>query len=166
MEDEDANHKGKDERGRFTRGNLFSIGNTGGRPPMYKNATEINIKLAEYLDFEDFLKKQGQGKGLYTIEGAMLYLGFASRQSFHDNIERDSEFSYVLNRFKLFLTHWNVQKLYWGGTMPGSKFWLTNHGGYTEESTQHQIVSNVEASFNKAVYTTHESREDSRGDQQ
>jgi hypothetical protein len=164
MENEEKINKGHDERGKFTRGNLFSIGNTGGRPPFYKNADEINAKLAEYLDFEDYTKKQGQGKGLYTLEGAMLYLGFATRQSFYDNIDRNEEFSYILHRFKLFLTHWNVQKLYWGGTMPGSKFWLTNHGGYTEETTQHQIVSNVEASFNKAVQPSHESGEDSQGD--
>lgn len=138
-------NEGRDEKGRFIRGNLFSIGNTGGRPPLYESATEFSEKLAEYLDYEDFMKKQGQGKGIYTIEGAALYLGFATRQSFYDYINRNSEFSYVLNRFKLFMAHWNVQKLYWGGTMMGSKFWLTNNGGYTEEIVQHQnqTITNV-----------------------
>ena len=143
---DELNSTGKDERGRFTRGNLFSINNTGGRPPHYETPEEFNTKLAEYLDFEDFMKKQGQGKGLYTLEGAALYLGFASRQSMYDYTNRNSEFSYIVNRFRLFLTHWNVQKLYWGGTMPGSKFWLTNNGGYADEviQQQNQTITHVQ----------------------
>lgn len=131
--------EGRDEKGRFTRGNLFSTGlQNSGRPPIYNSHEEICAKLDEYIAFEDYMKGQGKGKGIYTIEGAMLYLGFASRQSFHDYEKRDSEFSYIMLRFKMFLTDWNVKKLYWGGTMPGAMFWLKNHGGYTDESIQHQ----------------------------
>lgn len=141
--------EGRDEKGRFTVGNLFSMGNNGGRPPKYEDPEEMFNKIAEYLNFEDSLKRPDayskQGKGIYTIEGCALYLGFASREALYKYEKKSPEFSYIVNRFRLFLTHWNAQKLYWAGTMPGAKFWLTNFGGYSEESTQNinQTVTEV-----------------------
>lgn len=132
------------------KGNLFALGlENSGRPPKYKDPKQMAKKIAEYLDYEDSLKRPDQyskqGKGIYTLEGAALFLGFATRQSMYDYEKVNEEFSYIINRFKLFLTHWNAQKLYWAGTMPGSKFWLTNFGGYTEESTQNvnQVVTEL-----------------------
>jgi len=124
------------------KGNLFAVGNTGGQPPKFKNAQEISQKIAEYLEFADSKRKPDSytkdGKGIYTLEGCALFLGFASVQSMYDNEKRSEEFSYVIGRFRLFLTEWNVQKLYWGGTFAGAQFWLRNHGGYTDEVTQNQ----------------------------
>lgn len=126
------------------KGNLFAIGNTGGRPPLYKSSDEFAKKLAEYLEYEDEVKgvdaKTGQGKGIYTLEGAALFLGFATRDSMYD-YEKKEEFSYIVSRFKLFITDWNVKKLYWGGTFMAAQFWLKNWGGYTDEVTQHQKVT-------------------------
>lgn len=123
------------------KGNLYAIGNNGGRPPQYDSPEKFAEKLNEYIEYEDSMKPidkaTKQGKGVYTIEGAALFLGFATRDSFYDYAKKE-EFSYIVNRFKLFLTDWNVKKLYWAGTFPGAKFWLTNHGGYTEETVQHQ----------------------------
>lgn len=123
------------------KGNLYAIGNTGGRPPKYESPEEFAKKLDEYIEYEDSLKpidkSSGQGKGIYTLEGAALYLGFATRDSMYDYAKKQ-EFSYIINRFKLFLTDWNVKKLYWGGTFAGANFWLRNHGGYTDEVIQHQ----------------------------
>lgn len=165
--DNDTPEEGRDEKGRFTYGHLFSVGS--GRPPKYDNHEQMHQKLAEYLDFEDSFKprdaKTGQGKGIYTIEGAALFLGFASRQSMHDYEKINDQFSYVINRFKLFLTHWNVQKLYWGGTYMAAQFWLRNHGGYTDESTQHQVISNVTADFGTTLHTTPEATGNTPGDQ-
>lgn len=112
---------------------------------MYSDFNAMAQKIAEYLDYEDKVKKTGKGKGTYTIEGCCLFLGFASRQSMYDYEKKSAEFAYVVSRFKLFLTHWNVQKLYWGGTYMGSQFWLRNHGGYTDESVvnQNQTVTQV-----------------------
>lgn len=135
--------KGRDEKGKFKEGNLFSIGNNGGRPPEYKNAEELNAKIGEYLDWEDQWKNKsakGEGKGVYTLSGVALYLGFASVQSLYDYEKRSAEFSYVLNRFRLFMKHWNEQKLYWGGTFQGSFVWLKNHGGYSDETQNKSTV--------------------------
>lgn len=121
--------KGRDDKGRFTIGHLWSLGNKGGCPPKYKTPEEIADKIAEYLDWED-----NTSKGKYTLSGLALFMGFASRQSLHDYEKRDAKFSYVINRFKLFMTHYHEQRLTWVGSFQGSKLWLTNFGGYTEES--------------------------------
>ena len=145
--------EGRDKDGKFTKGNLFSVGNFGGQPPKYKTPQELAEKIAEYLEWEDQWKnksQKGEGKGLYTIEGCALFLGFASKASLDDQAKRDAEFSNVIERFKSFMIHWNTQKIYWAGTMPGAKFWLTNWGGYKDErheksdSTIHVAQLNVE----------------------
>lgn len=146
MSEEDESFR--DEKGKFKRENLFSLGlrnNPDGRPPIYDDPNAMAQKLAEYIDYEDRMKGT-KHKGVYTLEGACLFLGFASRQSMHDYEQRSPQFSYVINSFRLFMTHWNVQKLYWGGTFSGSQFWLRNFGGYTDESTvkQHQTVTTVQ----------------------
>ena len=131
---------GRDDKGHFAKGNLFSLGlENSGRPPIYNNHEDIANKIAEYLTYEDTLKREDsyskQGKGVYTLSGVALFLGFASVQSLYDYEKKTTEFSYVLNRFRLFMTHWNEQKLYWGGTFPAANFWLKNWGGYSDEST-------------------------------
>jgi hypothetical protein len=123
------------------RGNLFAIGNNGGAPPKYETAQDLFNKIAEYLNWEDENRghnAKGVGGGLYTLSGCALYLGFCSKASIDDQAKRGEEFSNVISRFKLFLTHWNEQKLYYMGTFAGAKIWLTNFGGYTEEVTQNQ----------------------------
>lgn len=128
---------GRDKDGKFVKGNTFSVGNTGGRPPEFKTAEEMAEKIAEYIEKEDTLKRpdsySGAGKGVYTLSGLALHLGFSSLQSLYDYEKRGAEFSYMVNRFRLFLTDWNEKKLYWGGTFPAAKFWLTNWGGYKDE---------------------------------
>jgi hypothetical protein len=147
MAEEDESFR--DEKGRFKKGNLFSLGlENSGRPPEYDDYNVMAQRLADYLDYEDRFKGT-KHKGLYTIEGACLFLGFATRDSMYDYEKKSTEFSYIVNRFKLFLTHWNAQKLYWGQTFSGSQFWLRNFGGYTDESTvkQHQTVTTVQPSI-------------------
>ena len=145
MYDYEKKNEGRDEKGRFTKGNLFSLGlENSGRPPEYKEPEALANKIAEYLNYEDSLKRpdthSGQGKGIYTLSGCALFLGFAHVQSMYDYEKRTSEFSYVLNRFRLFMTHWNEQKLYWGGTFPAANFWLKNWGGYTYEQSINQRI--------------------------
>ena len=131
------------------KGNLFAMGNNGGHPPKFKTPAELAQKIAAYLEYEDGQKRPDSyskmGKGIYTLSGCCLFLGFASKSSMDDQAKRDNEFSNVISRFKLFMTHWNEQKMYWGGTYPAAQFWLRNHGGYTEETVQNQNqkVTNV-----------------------
>lgn len=131
------------------RGNLFALGHNFGRPPHYETAEQLALKIAEYLDWEDENKgrdSKGIGKGLYTLSGCALYLGFCSKSSMDDQAKRGEDFSNVISRFKLFMTHWNEQKLYWGGTFQGSSLWLRNWGGYKDEvnQNQNQTITKVE----------------------
>ena len=143
--DNEELQEGRDADGKFSKGNLFSLGGyNSGRPPIFAEPDKMYSKIAEYLDWADNQKGKN-GKGIYTLEGCALYLGFASVQSFYDYEKRTAEFSYVINKYRLFLTDWNVQKLYWGGTYMGSQFWLRNHGNYTDESivNQNQTITQV-----------------------
>ena len=147
------------------KGNLFALGlENSGRPPKYEDAEAMAQKIAEYIDYEDSLKNvdsKGNGKGIYTLSGCALFLGFASLQSMYDYENRSKEFSYIINRFRRFLTHWNEQKLYCGGTFAGANFWLRNHGGYTEESTVNNNNREVKANFGgTTIQPTPESGED------
>jgi hypothetical protein len=135
---------GRDEKGRFAKGNLFCVsGYLGGRPPIIDSPETMFDKIANYIEWED-AQKGGTGKGVYTLEGCALFLGFASVQSMYDYEKRNSEFSYVINRYRLFLSHWNVQKLYWAGTTQGAIFWLKNKSDYKDEVTQHQMQTITE----------------------
>jgi hypothetical protein len=128
--------EGRDEKGKFLPNNLFCLGGfNGGRPPMYDNPEEMFKKIGEYLQYEDD-QKDKVGKGVYTLSGCALFLGFASRESMYEYEKKSSGFTYAINKFRLFMTHWNEQKLYWGGTYMGSQFWLRNHGGYSEDVNQ------------------------------
>lgn len=125
------------------KGNLYAIGNNGGRPPKYETPELLFAKIAEYIDFEDNNSgDRKEGKGKYTLEGCALYLGFCSVQSMYDYEKKEGlnaeEFSYVIKRFKLWMQDYHVKGLRWGGTMMGSMFWLKNKSDYKDESTQHQ----------------------------
>lgn len=148
--------EGRDEKGRFAKGNLFSLGlENSGRPPKYDDPNVMMQKIAEYLDWEDQQKRPDSyskmGKGIYTLSGCALYLGFATRQQMYEYEKKTPEFNYIINRFRSFMTHWNEQKLYWGGTFQGSNFWLKNWGGYSDESTvnQNTTVTELKVEVNK-----------------
>ena len=144
--------EGRDEKGRFTAGDLFHrfVKNwNGGKPPKYETPLELAQAISEYLEYEDSLKRPDsyskQGKGVYTLSGCDLYLGFVSTGALHDYEKRDPLYSRVIKAFRLFMTDWNEKKIYWGGTFPGAKLWLTNFGGYLDEVTQNvnQTVTEV-----------------------
>lgn len=120
------------------RGNLFAVGNTGGRPPLYTDPDVLFKKICDYIDYEDECRgydAKGVGRGIYTFAGCALFLGFSQRCSFND-LEKREEFSYTMGRFRLFLEDWNAKKSYYMGTFPGAKLALMNFFGYTEEVTQ------------------------------
>ena len=90
--------EGRDEKGRFTAGNLFCLGGyNGGRPRIYDNPELMYNAIADYLDFED-QQKGKEGKGVYTLEGCALFLGFASVQSMYDYENKTPEFSDTIKK--------------------------------------------------------------------
>ena len=88
----------------------------GGRPPHYKTPEELQVKIDEYFEYiqgekGDPIDAVVDGKVIQvvnwirepepaTITGLCLFLGFESRQSFHDYGERDG-FSYTIKKARL-----------------------------------------------------------------
>lgn len=96
-----------------------------GRPAIYDNVEELEIKIQEYFDQEETP---------ITVSGLAYYLGFVSRQSLQDYKERE-EFSYTIKRAVLFIESCYEQKL--SGTTPtGAIFALKNMGWKDKTETE------------------------------
>ena len=76
------------------KGNLFALGNNGGRPPSYKAPEQLGDKCSEY--FTHCIKQDEKP----TITGLTLFVGFSSRASW-DDYKKKEEFSYIVKRAKL-----------------------------------------------------------------
>ena len=74
--------------------NKFSLGNTGGRPPIFETPEELEEKCAEYFRYSIENNEKA------TITGLTLYVGFSSRASWDDYKKREG-FSYIVKRAKL-----------------------------------------------------------------
>ena len=140
MEYQDEIKKWRDKNGHFVKGNLFSIGI--GTKPMYETPEDLAKAIAEYIEYCD-MKKGNKDKGVYTQAGLALFLGFKSREALWHYGKREG-FGDVIDSYKLFLTDWNEQKLYWAGTFMAAQFWLKNWGGYKDENIVSAPVSKVE----------------------
>ena len=126
---------------KFQLSNLFwQRRSKDGKDPFYESAEDMIKVIYEYLQYEE-----QNTKGKFTVEGCALYLGFKSRQSIYDYKERSADYSYIIERFLLFMSHYHAQRLTWVGSYQGSSFWLKNFGGYTDEVTQNvnQVVTEV-----------------------
>jgi hypothetical protein len=76
------------------KGNKFALGNTGGRPPFYKTAQEMEKRISEYFDW---IVEQEENGEVLTITGLALFLGFESRQSMYD-YKKNNKFTYPIKR--------------------------------------------------------------------
>jgi hypothetical protein len=63
-----------------------------------------------------------------TMAGLALHLGFASRQSLYDYLERDNAVSYVIQKAMLALEDFHERRLSGSQQCVGSIFWLKNRG--------------------------------------
>jgi len=129
-------------------GNLYALGNTGGRPPHYASASDLEKKIQEYFEHVDTENEQEEGEVPHyeppTITGLCLFCGFSSLQSLFDQDKRGEEFSEVIKRAKQVIM--KVHELRLGGTTPtGSIFWLKNFGWKDTQSIDHTNNGN---SFN------------------
>jgi hypothetical protein len=139
--------------------NLYALGNSGGRPPHYKTPEELHQKIVEYFDFCVSNKEN------ITITGLALFLGFSSRTSFTDYLNRSEEFSNIIKRARM-----SVEKAYennlHGFAWAGAAFALRNINGqdWKEETTQTQVITDVKANFNNSVQPTQETSGDTPTD--
>ncbi|OPZ89002.1 MAG: hypothetical protein BWY74_02904 [Firmicutes bacterium ADurb.Bin419] len=131
---------------------------TAGRPPKYKTAEEMQIKIDEY-----FVKKCADevvllgGKEIIkynppTINGLALYLGFMDRQSLYDYINRENKFNESDRKFTCTLRkamariEEYAEKQLHVGNSTGAIFWLKNRGWkdkHEEQEKGQKIVVNI-----------------------
>lgn len=112
----------------------------GGRPPHYSTPEELQIVIDEYFDKFSGLTimrdstgvavLDKQGKPILeikppTLSGLAYHVGFLSRNSIYDYIQRDDEFSCIFKKAKLRIVDFAEQMLY-SGKPVGAIFALKN----------------------------------------
>jgi hypothetical protein len=127
-------------------GNLYALGNNGGRPPKYKSAADLEKKITDFFDWVD------DNEDVPTITGLALYLGFNSLQSLLDYSNRNEgheEFASVIKRGKDLIMGYHEKRL--AGTTPtGSIFWLKNFGWKDTQQIDHTNNGNTFNSLSDA----------------
>jgi hypothetical protein len=138
--------QGKDERGRYTHGNQYSVGNNGGQPRKYANVDELATAIDSYFEFikgeshweeVEIQTKKGEPKfedkeiwdrypEKATITGLALYLGFADKQSLYDQ-EKNTEYSYLIKRARTLIEKRHEENMF-SDKPQGSIFVLKNMG--------------------------------------
>lgn len=113
----------------FKKGNIFSIGNNGGKPPVFKTAQDLEDTISEYFDGKG---PQYDDDGEFThydcptVTGLALYLGFCSRQSLFDYGQK-AEYSYIIQRARACIENHYENSLN-GKSSTGAIFALKNMG--------------------------------------
>lgn len=92
------------------KGNLYALGNNGGRPPKYESAEELQKRIEQYFDSllpeprDDYQSNDGEEIEAQqpsatppTITGLALFLGFCDKQSLYD-YKKKEEFSFPVKR--------------------------------------------------------------------
>lgn len=117
----------------------------GGTLPKYTDADTLIDKINDYFDsgcevsFE-IVTKDGEKISLTekrpTVSGLALHLGFASRQSIYDYINRNSspQLAYIIKMAKSNLARFHEERLFLDRPT-GSIFWL-KHDGMVEDRSQ------------------------------
>lgn len=77
------------------KGNLYALGNNGGRPAHYNTHEEFASAVVEYFDY------CAKNNEKVTITALCLHIGFASRSTLDDYAKKSDEFSYIAKRAKL-----------------------------------------------------------------
>ena len=103
-----------------------------GRPRKFTDITVLEDTIDQY-----FIDREKDDKQP-TISGLAYHLGFESRQSIYDYIDRKDDFSYVIKRATLFLEDMIEQKLF-SNNATGAIFWLKNRGWRDKHEVEQTI---------------------------
>ena len=147
---------GRDEKGRFTERNIWSlIKKNVGRPRLWETPEELLTAGLSYFEWADDVYK-----GKYAEADMRLYLGFHNRTSWHD-YKHNPEFANVIYILESIMEGDTEKKLMWAASTQGAIFKLKNKFGWKDEVTQNQNITNVQASFGEVVPSASESAKDS-----
>lgn len=152
-------NEGRDEKGRFTERNIWSyVKKNVGRPRIYKTPEELIEQGMRYFEWADDVYK-----GKYAEADLRLFLGFYDRKNWFD-YKHHPEFSNAIYILECIMEGDTEKKLMWAGSTQGAIFKLKNKHGWKDETTQHQTVTNVTASFGNPLQSAQQSSEDTRSD--
>lgn len=118
------------------KGNLYALGNEGGRPRIFATPEECEVQIMAY--FQDCSDR----KINVTVTGLALFLGFTSRNMLYEYRSRE-EFSGIIQRGLLAVEHGYELALHTFASA-GPKFALMNMG-WSERQEQHitQTITTV-----------------------
>jgi len=124
------------------KGHKFSVGNNGGRPPVYETAEQLIKAIDSYIeDPGDYKVLADETKmPLYTITGLTLHLGFASRQSLYD-YEKNEKFSCIIRKARTFIEKQYEIALHFQ-TCTGAIFALKNMDWKDNQTIEHSLDAN------------------------
>lgn len=122
------------------KGNMFAVGNNGGRPRMYETPEELEKAIDEFISQHIEETETDSGiwklKGSPTVTGLALHLGFSDRHTIYEYKKRE-EFSHLIKRALLFVEH-KYEKMLETRSVTGGIFVLKNMG-WTDETKVVQI---------------------------
>ena len=111
-------------------GNIFALGNKGGRPAFFKSEEELEKRVIEY--FESYVQREGEELDPAlghkpTVTGLALYLGFCDRNSLYDYRDKNDEFFRIVKK-ALTLVEMQYEQLLESKASTGAIFALKNMG--------------------------------------
>jgi len=127
----------------------------GGRPPMFKTAKELQVKIDDYFrDCPDTVSKfTKDGDEIIiphpTITGLVLHCGFCNRASFYD-MEKIPEFTHTIKRARTRIENEYEKHLFDGGA--GAIFALKNFGWIDRQEIDHGIKTDTDTQALKDLY--------------
>ena len=119
--------------------------NPVGRPPMFKTAEELQVKVDEYFVSGRNVRKIIEGTGinikttdvpLITITGLTLYLGFCCRDSFYD-MEKLPKFTHTIKMARCRVENYYEELVQISSNVAGPIFALKNMGWQDKVETVH-----------------------------
>lgn len=126
--------------------NRFAAGlTTSGRPPIYETPQQMMEKATEYFEMET----NSQGICKPTISGLIFHLGFATRQSWYDQMKRSEEFSYCISRLKSFIESCYEKNLH-GFAWAGAAFFLKN---FNSSDWKDEVIQNQNQTVTQVTIT-------------
>jgi len=153
------------------KGHKYSVGNHGGRPPVFKTPQSLAKKINEYFhyiegDFHIEVKRmENEETGKIerikvkvcdrfpepaTITGLTLFLGFANRQSLYD-YGSTNKFSGIIARARTRVEHEYEKKLEGKGAR-GAAFALKQMGwSDRQEVIQTSVSTNTNVNYNTTL---------------
>ena len=124
--------------------------NPNGRPPKYKTAEELQIKINKYFKSGIAKRKVLTGPpnnrkfglvSIPTITGLVLYCGFCDRVSFYD-MEKKPEFTYTIKNARTRIEQ-NYEELLLTGLGAGAIFGLKNFGWKDEQYLKGEGIASI-----------------------